>query len=71
MVLSNSESKLADLRSSKRPQEIEVTRAQLMQALAGKKQAEAILASDEAVLPANTLASLFPLWPNAERMCVG
>lgn len=47
-VLRSSESKLADLRTGKRPQEIEVTRAQLMQALAGKKQADAILASDEA-----------------------
>lgn len=47
-VLRSSESRLADLQVGKRPQEIEVTRAQLMQAQAEKKQADAILASNEA-----------------------
>jgi len=44
-VLRASESRLEDLKTGKRPAEIEVTRAQLTQALAEKKQAGAILAS--------------------------
>lgn len=47
-VLHSAESRLADLRLGKRPQEIAVTRAQLAQAQAEEKQADAILASDEA-----------------------
>jgi len=47
-ALRSSESKLADLSSGKRPPEIDVTRAQLMQALAEKNQADQILASDRA-----------------------
>ncbi len=47
-VLNSSEAKLADLGTGKRPAEIDVTRAQLKEALAQQKQAEAILQSDEA-----------------------
>jgi HlyD family secretion protein len=47
-LLRTSQSRLADLRTGKRPAEVEVTRAQSMQALAAKKQADQILASDEA-----------------------
>ncbi len=44
-LLESSQSRLADLETGKRPPEIDVTRAQLMQALAQKKQADEILAS--------------------------
>lgn len=47
-VLRSSESRLADLRTGKRPPEIAVTRAQLTEALAQQSQADAILRSDEA-----------------------
>jgi len=47
-VLRSAESRLADLETGKRPAEIDVTRAQLMQATAETKQAEQILASDHA-----------------------
>ena len=47
-LLHSSESRLVDLRVGKRPQEVEVTRAQLTQAQAQKEQADAILSSDEA-----------------------
>ena len=47
-LLRTSQSRLADLETGKRPAEVDVTRAQLMQALADKKQADQILASDEA-----------------------
>jgi HlyD family secretion protein len=47
-VLRSAESRLADLETGKRPAEIDVTRAQLMQATAESKQAEQILASDQA-----------------------
>ena len=46
-LLSSSQSRLADLETGKRPPEIDVTRAQLLQALAQKKQADEILASDK------------------------
>jgi len=46
-LLESSQSRLADLETGKRPPEIEVTRAQLMQALAQKKQADQILESDK------------------------
>lgn len=47
-LLQTSQSRLADLQTGKRPEEIDITRAQLTQALAEKKQADQILASDEA-----------------------
>jgi HlyD family secretion protein len=47
-LLRVSQSRLADLETGKRPAEVDVTRAQLMQAMAEKKQAGQILASDEA-----------------------
>lgn len=47
-ALRSSESKLADLETGKRPEEINVTRAQLAEALAQDKQADSILKSDEA-----------------------
>lgn len=47
-TLRSSESKLADLHTGKRPQEIAVTRAELEQAEAQQRQAESILRSDEA-----------------------
>ncbi|MGA7525365.1 MAG: HlyD family efflux transporter periplasmic adaptor subunit [Acidobacteriaceae bacterium] len=47
-ALRSSESRLTDLETGKRPAEIEVTRTQLMQALAENKQAEQILHSDQA-----------------------
>lgn len=47
-LLRTSESRLADLQRGKRPAEVDVTRAQLMQAQVEKKQADQILASDEA-----------------------
>ena len=46
-LLENSQSRLADLETGKRPPEIDVTRAQLTQALAEKKQADQILESDK------------------------
>ena len=55
-LLQNSRSRLADLQTGKRPAEVDVTRAQLMQALAGKKQADQILASDEAQYRAGGIA---------------
>jgi HlyD family secretion protein len=47
-VLDSSEARLDDLRRGKRPPEIDVTRGELAQALAQRKQAQAILQSDEA-----------------------
>jgi HlyD family secretion protein len=47
-MLRTSESRLADLMTGKRPAEVDVTRAQLTQARAREKQADEILASDEA-----------------------
>jgi HlyD family secretion protein len=47
-LLRTSGSRLADLQTGKRPAEVDVTRAQLMQALSEKEQAEQILASDQA-----------------------
>jgi len=47
-MLRSAQSRLADLQTGKRPSEIEVTRAQLMQVLAEKKQADQILAVDQA-----------------------
>jgi len=47
-ALHTSESRLADLTTGKRPPEIEVTREQLAQAQVEKKQADQILASDQA-----------------------
>ena len=55
-LLASSESRLADLESGKRPQEIDVTRAQLVQAMAQKKQADAILASDKKQYAAGGIA---------------
>jgi HlyD family secretion protein len=55
-VLRSSESRLNDLETGKRPAEIDVTRAQLAQAVAGKKQADEILASDEAQFKAGGIA---------------
>jgi HlyD family secretion protein len=46
--LRSSRSKLADLETGKRPAEIDVTRAQLMQALADKRKSDQILVSNEA-----------------------
>jgi HlyD family secretion protein len=46
-LLRSSESRLADVQTGKRPQEIEVTRAQLLQALAEKKQATDLFASEQ------------------------
>jgi HlyD family secretion protein len=56
--LYSSESRLADLRVGRRPQETAVTRAQLVQAQAAQKQAAAILASDEAQFEAGGVAQL-------------
>lgn len=47
-ALQSSQSKLADLKTGKRPPEIAVTGAQLMQAQVEKRQAEQILNSDQA-----------------------
>lgn len=47
-VLHSAAAKLSDLKTGKRPAEIDVTRAQLQQALAEKKQADQILESDDA-----------------------
>jgi HlyD family secretion protein len=47
-ALRSSESRLADLETGKRPAEIEVTRAELMQALSEKKEADGILQIDKA-----------------------
>lgn len=46
-LLRSSESRLSDLQTGKRPQEIEVTRAQWLQAQAEKKQAAELLASEQ------------------------
>jgi HlyD family secretion protein len=46
--LRSSRSKLADLETGKRPAEVDVTRAQLRQALADKRKSDQILASNEA-----------------------
>jgi len=46
-VLRDSDSRLADLRTGKRPAEVDVTRAQLEQALAVKNQADQTLAIDQ------------------------
>ncbi len=46
-LLESSQSRLNDLETGKQPPEIDVTRAQLTQALAQKKQADEILASDK------------------------
>jgi HlyD family secretion protein len=55
-LLESSQSRLADLEAGKRPQEIDVTRAQLTQALAQKKQADEILASDKKQYEAGGIA---------------
>jgi HlyD family secretion protein len=55
-ILRASQSRLTDLESGKRPQEIDVTQAQLMQALAAKKQAEEIFATDQAQFQAGGIA---------------
>ncbi|MGO9940228.1 MAG: HlyD family secretion protein [Terracidiphilus sp.] len=47
-ILKSSQAKLADLESGKRPEEVDVTSAQLEQALSQQKQAQAILQIDEA-----------------------
>ena len=55
-LLESSQSRLADLETGKRPPEIDVTRAQLMQALAQKKQAGQILESDKKQYQAGGIA---------------
>jgi HlyD family secretion protein len=55
-VLRSSESRLSDLETGKRPAEVDVTRAQMEQAIADKKQADRILASDEAQFKAGGIA---------------
>jgi HlyD family secretion protein len=55
-VLRSSESRLNDLETGKRPAEVDVTRAQLAQAVADKKQADEILASDKAQFKAGGIA---------------
>ncbi|HEY1804378.1 MAG TPA: HlyD family efflux transporter periplasmic adaptor subunit [Terracidiphilus sp.] len=55
-VLRNSESRLNDLETGKRPAELDVTRAQVAQAIADKKQAEEILASDQVQFKAGGIA---------------
>jgi HlyD family secretion protein len=55
-LLESSQSRLADLETGKRPPEIDVTRAQLMQALAQKKQADQLLASDKKQYAAGGIA---------------
>ena len=55
-LLESSQSRLADLEAGKRPQEIDVTRAQLMQALAQKKQADRILETDKKQYAAGGIA---------------
>lgn len=55
-LLEGSQSRLADLETGKRPPEIDVTRAQLMQALAQKKQADEVLASDRKQYAAGGIA---------------
>jgi HlyD family secretion protein len=55
-LLESSQSRLADLETGKRPPEIDVTRAQLMQALAQKKQADQILESDRKQYEAGGIA---------------
>jgi HlyD family secretion protein len=55
-LLEGSQSRLADLGTGKRPPEIEVTREQLMQALAQKKQADQILESDKKQYQAGGIA---------------
>jgi HlyD family secretion protein len=55
-LLLSSQSRLADFETGKRPPEIEVTRAQLSQALAQKKQADQILESDKKQYQAGGIA---------------
>ena len=55
-LLESSQSRLNDLETGKRPPEIDVTRAQLTQALAQKKQADEILASDKKQYSAGGIA---------------
>jgi HlyD family secretion protein len=55
-LLLSSQSRLADLETGKRPTEIDVTRAQLTQALAQKKQADQILESDRKQYQAGGIA---------------
>ncbi len=55
-VLRSSESRLNDLETGKRPAEVDVTRAQLAQAVAEKKQTDEILASDQAQFKAGGIA---------------
>jgi HlyD family secretion protein len=55
-VLRSSESRLSDLETGKRPAEVDVTRAQLAQGIADKKQADQILASDETQFKAGGIA---------------
>jgi HlyD family secretion protein len=55
-LLESSQSRLADLETGKRPPEIEVTREQLIQALAQEKQADEILESDKKQYQAGGIA---------------
>jgi HlyD family secretion protein len=55
-MLRSSESRLNDLETGKRPAEVDVTRAELAQAIANRKQADEILASDEAQFKAGGIA---------------
>jgi len=55
-LLESSQSRLNDIETGKRPPEIDVTRAQLMQALAQKKQAGEILVSDKKQYAAGGIA---------------
>jgi len=55
-MLRSSESRLNDLETGKRPAEVDVTRAQLAQAMADKKQADEILASNNAQFKAGGIA---------------
>jgi HlyD family secretion protein len=55
-ALRSSESRLNDLETGKRPAEVDVTRAELVQAVSERKQADEILASDEAQFKAGGIA---------------
>lgn len=55
-VLRSAQSRLSDLQTGKRPAEVDVTRAELLQAVAGQKQAEQILESDQAQYRAGGIA---------------
>ncbi|HTX75887.1 MAG TPA: HlyD family efflux transporter periplasmic adaptor subunit [Terracidiphilus sp.] len=55
-LLRASESRLSDLNAGKRPQEIAVTQAQLLQAVAQREEADRILASDQQQVRAGGIA---------------